>query len=187
MNFKVDNEDSYGEVPGTPAYKIREQDAVPDELEIIPEGGSKRASTSSQDQATTPAGIPIPKTVVEVVDPTTLAHGDVHGTAAHSHHKTDAVPDAIVPASKPEHVSTNQPSSSGSSNAIPVPKTIVTKVDGEPSHGEIPGTEAHDIRKADAEPDVIEKKADVPGKFVFSPATVQRTIDRIRFTNAFSE
>lgn len=186
-SLKVDDEDSYGEVPGTPAYNLRAQDAVPDELEVIAEGGNRRASTSSQDQAITPKGNPIPKTMVEKVDPTTPGHGDVPGTAAHTKRKADAVPDIILPASKPDQGFTNQSPFTGSSDQIPVPKTVVTKVDGEPSHGEVPGTEAHEIRKADAEPDVVEEKGDLPGKFISSPATIQRTIDRIRFTNIFFE
>jgi len=156
-NFKVDDGDSYGDVPGTPAYKMRAQDAVPDELEVIPEGGNRRASTSSQDQAMTPGGNPIPKTVVEKVDPTTPGHGDVLGAAAHTKRKADAEPD---------QGSTSQSLSTGSSDQIPVPKTVVTKVDGEPSHGEVPGTEAHEIRKADAEPDAVEEKGDLPGKSI---------------------
>lgn len=165
-NFKVDDGDSYGDVPGTPAYKMRAQDAVPDELEVIPEGGNRRASTSSQDQAMTPRRNPIPKTVVEKVDPTTPGHGDVLGAAAHTKPKADAVPDVVLPASKPDQGSTSQSLSTGSSDQIPVPKTVVTKVDGEPSHGEVPGTEAHEIRKADAEPDAVEEKGDLPGKSI---------------------
>lgn len=38
---KVDNEPSFGEVPGTEAYKKREQDAEPDEIAMIP----KKTST----------------------------------------------------------------------------------------------------------------------------------------------
>jgi len=38
-------------------------------------------------------------------------------------------------------------------NDIPIPITRVERVDDEPSHGEVPGTEAYDMRTADAEPD----------------------------------
>ena len=43
----------------------------------------------------------------------------------------------------------------------PVPKTRVEKVDGEPSHGEVPGTDAYRQREGDAVPDevaIIEKE-----------------------------
>ncbi|KAK3066044.1 hypothetical protein LTS18_002087, partial [Coniosporium uncinatum] len=39
---RVDDKPAHGEVPGTPAYKLRTQDAVPDELEIVPEGSRSR-------------------------------------------------------------------------------------------------------------------------------------------------
>lgn len=37
----------------------------------------------------------------------------------------------------------------------PIPKTRVEKIDTTPSHGEVPGTEAHKKREADAQPDEI--------------------------------
>ncbi|OAQ70555.2 hypothetical protein VFPPC_03006 [Pochonia chlamydosporia 170] len=37
----------------------------------------------------------------------------------------------------------------------PIPKTRVEKLDSSPSHGEVPGTEAHKMREADAQPDEI--------------------------------
>jgi len=42
------------------------------------------------------------------------------------------------------------------SNNIPIPTTRVERVDDEPSHGEVPGTEAYDMRTADAAPDEFE-------------------------------
>lgn len=36
-----------------------------------------------------------------------------------------------------------------------VPKMVVEKVDEEPSHGEVPGTAAYEMRQADAQPDVV--------------------------------
>jgi hypothetical protein len=39
-----------------------------------------------------------------------------------------------------------------------VPKMVVEKIDPtEPAHGDVPGTAAYEMRKADAEPDVILK------------------------------
>ena len=166
---------------------MRAQDAVPDEVEVIPEGGAKKLNASGQAKAMAPGGIPIPKTVVEKVDSTDPGHGHIYGTAAHPSRRADAVPNETIQASKPEQGIMDQSSSSAWSDEIPIPKTVVTKVDEQPSHGEVPWTEAHEIRKADAEPDEIEKKSDSPGKSISSPVTVQRTIDRIRFTNVFSE
>lgn len=66
---KVNNEPSYGEVPGTEAYKMREGDAEPDEIAILPEDQKKQAEGETQEKDTkessTPGGHPIPKTVVE--------------------------------------------------------------------------------------------------------------------------
>lgn len=45
-----------------------------------------------------------------------------------------------------------------------IPKTVITKVDSEPTHGEVPGTDAFDMRKGDAKPDIIEKRGDVSSK-----------------------
>ncbi len=96
---RVDAEPSHGEVPGTEAYKIRIQDAVPDEVEIVPEGArSRSASIRPQDEAPPTPSSPIPKTVVEKVDPDVPSHGDVPGTYAHELRKADAEPDEVVQA-----------------------------------------------------------------------------------------
>ncbi|PHH86894.1 hypothetical protein CDD83_9611 [Cordyceps sp. RAO-2017] len=42
----------------------------------------------------------------------------------------------------------------------PVPKTRIEKVDNEPSHGQVPGTEAYQKRGSDAQPDEIAVMAD---------------------------
>ena len=161
----MDNDESYGEVPGTPAYKTREKDAVPDEIEIIPDGRKSRSGSNvstPQMSPIRPGGSPIPKTVLEKVDPLSPSHGDVPGTAAFSKRKADAIPDEI----RAVNESDSDPDTSKSHNPypnIPIPTTIVTKVDSEPSHGEVPGSAAYDIRTQDAEPDVIENKGDVAG------------------------
>ncbi|KAF4542381.1 uncharacterized protein LTHEOB_7573 [Lasiodiplodia theobromae] len=102
---KIDDQPSYGEVPGTPAYKMRMQDAVPDEVEIVPEGGRSRSTSrlSASDRPTTPlspGGTPIPKTVVEKVDDEP-SYGEVPGTVAYESHQADAVPDLILKAPEP--------------------------------------------------------------------------------------
>lgn len=105
---RVDDAPRHGEVPGTPAYHLRAQDAVPDEIEIVPEGRRSRSSTmasgrgralSGTNSATgsrpqTPGGSPIPKTVVEKVD-FKPSHGEVEGTPAKEMRMADAMPDEI--------------------------------------------------------------------------------------------
>jgi hypothetical protein len=95
---RVDDQPSYGEVPGTDAYSKRTQDAVPDEVEIVPDGSRSRSASrvSSSDRPLTPGGTPIPKTVVEKLDPTAPSHGDVPGTQAFAARAADAVPDVVV-------------------------------------------------------------------------------------------
>lgn len=64
---KVSTEPSYGEVPGTEAYKLREEDAEPDEIAIVPEGLKLDTNVRGDDgkSPSTPGGHPIPMTVVE--------------------------------------------------------------------------------------------------------------------------
>ncbi|KAF2450873.1 hypothetical protein P171DRAFT_503658 [Karstenula rhodostoma CBS 690.94] len=100
---RVDDEPSYGEVPGTDAYNKRTQDAVPDEVEIVPEGQRSRSASrvSISDRPYTPGGTQIPKTVVEKIDPDAPSHGDVPGTLAHGLRAADAVPDIVLKAPEP--------------------------------------------------------------------------------------
>ncbi|KAH7086033.1 hypothetical protein BKA63DRAFT_500951 [Paraphoma chrysanthemicola] len=100
---RVDDDPAYGEVPGTDAYKKRTQDAVPDEVEIVPEGARSRSASrvSSSDRPLTPGGTPVPKTVVEKIDPSQPSYGDVPGTLAHQQRLADAEPDIIVKAPEP--------------------------------------------------------------------------------------
>lgn len=100
---RVDDQPSYGEVPGTEAYKKRTQDAVPDEVEVVPEGARSRSASRlrPEDRPITPGGTPIPMTVVEKVDPEEPSHGDIPGTVAHKIRAADAVPDVILKAPQP--------------------------------------------------------------------------------------
>lgn len=98
---KVDDEPSYGEVPGTEAYNKRTQDAVPDQVEIVPEGSRSRSvsNLSVSDRPATPrspGGTPV--VVVEKVDPEHPSHGEVPGTEAYQHRQADAVPDLVLKA-----------------------------------------------------------------------------------------
>lgn len=145
---------------------MRTQDAVPDELEIVPEGkeGKHHPRLSDQDKAATPGGVPIPKTVVQKVDPTSPSHGEVPGTAAHSIRQADAVPDVITRASDSTHESTLTANTHDHSNDTPIPKTQITRVDSEPSHDQVPETKADLLGKGDTTPDVVVQQF-VEGKF----------------------
>ncbi|KAJ5055670.1 hypothetical protein J3E74DRAFT_422197 [Bipolaris maydis] len=97
---RVDDTPAHGEVPGTEAYNKRTQDAVPDEVEIVPEGMRSRSASrvSVSDRPITPGGTPIPKTVVEKIDPDEPSYGDVPGTEAHQQRLADAAPDVVIKA-----------------------------------------------------------------------------------------
>ncbi len=166
---RVDDEPSHGEVPGTAAYRMRTKDAVPDELVINTKflASGPPSPALSVSRPTTPGGTPIPKTVVDMIDPTSPSHGEVPGTAAYAKRKADAVPDAIRKIPSPGEQKTQQQESEGPKKIPRIPRTVVTRVDSKPAHGEVPGTRAYDIRIQDAEPDVLEKKGDVPSKYVY--------------------
>ena len=105
---RVDDKALHGEVPGTPAYDLRMSDAVPDEIEVVPEGRRSRSATASaprsrshshlshgpESRPATPGGTPIPKTVVERVD-FKPAYGEVEGTSAKEMRMADAEPDEM--------------------------------------------------------------------------------------------
>ena len=153
-------------MPGTAAYDMRTQDAVPNELEIIPDGsGSRHGSIADQrGNLASPGGMPIPKTVVEKVDPASPSHGDVPGTAAHATRKADAVPDAILKAPEQQKAFGSETRGDSTGPEVPIPRTVVTRVDSEPAHGETLGTDAFNARQNDAKPDLIEKKTDHSSK-----------------------
>lgn len=110
---KLSPDPSHGEIPGTHAYDLRTADAVPDEVEIVPEGARSRASTlqapstpiggggagwgreRSVSRPKSPGGTVIPRTVVERVDDRP-AHGEVEGTLAKELRGADAEPDELV-------------------------------------------------------------------------------------------
>lgn len=101
---RVDDQPSHGEVPGTDAYELRTQDAVPDEVEIVPEGQRSRSISRARadSRPLTPGGTPVPKMIVEKVDPDQPSHGDVPGTAAFEMRKADAEPDEVLKAPEGE-------------------------------------------------------------------------------------
>ncbi|KAH6650671.1 hypothetical protein F5144DRAFT_524045 [Chaetomium tenue] len=93
---KVDDKPAYGEVPGTQAYRLREGDAEPDEIAIIPDPKNpQEPEPEHTSPSPTPGGHPIPKTVVEETP-------DVEGSVTHAENrqrrKSDAHPDLVVKA-----------------------------------------------------------------------------------------
>ncbi|KAF2273421.1 uncharacterized protein EI97DRAFT_444947 [Westerdykella ornata] len=164
---RVDDEPCYGEVPGTEAYEKRVQDAVPDEVEVVPDGQRSRSASrvNTGDRPLTPGGSPIPRTVVERVDDEPC-YGEVPGTEAYEKRIQDAVPDAVdvVPDGQRSRSASrvdagDRPRTPGGS---PIPKTVVERVDDAPSYGEVPGTDAYQKRLQDAVPDEVIKVHDEP-------------------------
>lgn len=145
---------------------MRESDAKPDEVAVIPE---EKEELDSGPRAPTPGGQPIPTTVVEKVDPSSPSHGEVPGTLAHEKRAADAVPDLVVRLGEDTRSPGTRSRAGSTPGDLPIPTTKVEKVDSEPSHGEVPGTEAFELRKEDAEPDVVEEVGDAPGKPLLSP------------------
>lgn len=88
---KTSNEPSYGEVPGTEAYKMRQEDAEPDEIAVVPEEMKKTGDDEKDAAPLTPGGQPIPRTVVEETSGNSEAqsHPEKKYTA-------DAPPDLIL-------------------------------------------------------------------------------------------
>lgn len=90
------------------------------------------------------------------------AHGEVPGTEAYEMRTADATPDEfeVIPES-PDLLERSQPTTEETEETTGqplVPKTVVELVDPDtPSHGDVPGTAAHEMRKADAVPDVVVK------------------------------
>jgi hypothetical protein len=151
---------------------MREQDAVPDEIEIVPEGKHSRSTSSLE--SSTPGGQPIPTTVVEKIDPEIPSHGEVPGTEAHEKRAADAVPDLVVRSGSRSRSSTTRSRAGSTPGDLPIPITKVERVDSTPSHGEVPGTKAYELRKEDAKPDVVEEVGDAAGKEISVPRASER-------------
>lgn len=97
---RVDDQPAHGEVPGTEAYKIREGDAAPDEIAIIPEQDSAAAPTAHTAD--------IPTTVVEE------APGDIpggHTAEFERKREADAQPDQLIGAGGEEQAGNDDVSS----------------------------------------------------------------------------
>ncbi|KAI1177575.1 hypothetical protein F4777DRAFT_541491 [Nemania sp. FL0916] len=85
---KVDDQPSYGEVPGTEAYEKRTEDASPDEIAIVQDD----ETAPSSDQANASERPRIPKTVVDETDD---LPGSFSQSSSENLHQADAAPDVI--------------------------------------------------------------------------------------------
>ena len=189
---KVDDTPSHGDVPGTRAYELREYDAVPDEIEVIPEGSRSRSSTVGQPQRPlTPEGSPIPRTIVEKVDADEPSHGEIPGTEAYEKRKADAVPDIVTTASDSDAKSpSHSPElnerglNEGISTDTDIPETVLQRVDTLPNEDTGSSPRAHQRRPSDALPDVTETIPDGPGKTPgsYDSVDLKWTIDQYRCT-----
>ena len=95
----------------------------------------------------------IPKTRIERVDEG-LAHGEVPGTEAYEIRKGDAAADEVEII--PEDSAQQQEERSTKVGDMPIPTTRIERVDEGLAHGEVPGTEAYEIRRGDAVADEME-------------------------------
>lgn len=135
---------------------MRTQDAHPDQIAVV---GSPELQENVR--PSTPGGQPIPLTIVERVDDKP-AHGEVPGTPAHAKHAADAVPDLLIRSGSRSRSNSTRSRANSTPGDLPIPITRVERVDSEPRHGEVPGTEAYDKRKGDAKPDEEVEVGDVP-------------------------
>ncbi|KAH7329307.1 hypothetical protein B0I35DRAFT_507623 [Stachybotrys elegans] len=87
---RVDSEPAHGEIPGTDAYKVREQDAVPDEIAVQ----SEATPTLAASDPASPASIP--KTVVEEAP----GESGQHSVEFVEKRSADATPDEVVKSSE---------------------------------------------------------------------------------------
>ncbi|RJE20272.1 hypothetical protein PHISCL_07381, partial [Aspergillus sclerotialis] len=183
---KVDGNPAHGDVPGTQAYEQRSQDAVPDEIEVVPEGSRSRSHSrvGLQDRPSTPGGSPIPQTLVEKVDPNSPSHGDIPGTSAYEQRKADAVPDFVMKMSdKGEsgppspNPTPNQPNSADT----PIPETRLSRVDSMPTE-ERTGPRAHSRSPSDALPDTTETISDSQDSPALKDSSTSRSHTRRRST-----
>lgn len=175
----MDDNPSHGEVPGTAAYGKRGKDSVPDEVEVIPEGSRSRSQSTAQSP---PENSPVPRTVVERVDPEHPSHGDVPGTDAYDKRRADAVPDVVTTAPElggmPEFNPEPEPNDAIDSTAVP--ETVVSQVETPTEEEPESRPHAHRRRPSDALPDSVETVPDAPGKLLSSPpASLQDVKERL--------
>lgn len=154
---KVDDSPRYGEVPGSLAYQRRMSDAVPDEVKVI---GDKPAHKDKESQSARNSlcASPVPRTVVEKIDPSEASYGETPGTPAYEARMADAAPDSIVKVGDGEAM-TPPPELVLPG---PAPETLLSRVETPPDR---PGSAtAHRRSPSDALPDAEELVPDAPGK-----------------------
>lgn len=85
------------------------------------------------DRSVSPGGTPIPRTVVEKINPADTSYGDNPYSRAFQHRKTDSVPDLVLKAPGPgeprKSFDENRPANINTSPHTNIPETIVTPVD----------------------------------------------------------
>lgn len=142
---------------------MRSQDAVPDELEIIPDGEKSRpySRANDKDRNTAREGSPIPITVVQKLDPTSPSHGEVPGTTAYSVRAADAAPDVITKIRDPEEEIEAQKKSL-TPNETPIPKIVQSKAEPEWSHGEVLALKPYESNKENPTANTV-KQGDTSG------------------------
>lgn len=142
---------------------MRSQDAVPDELEIIPDGEKSRpySRANDRDRNTARGGSPIPKTVVQKLDPTSPSHGEVPGTTAYSVRAADAAPDVITKIRDPEEEIAAQKKALKPSET-PIPKIVQPRAESEWSHGEVLALKPYEPSKETSTANAV-RQGDVSG------------------------
>lgn len=171
---KVDDSARYGEIPGTPEYEKRGQDAVPDEIEILSQGSRSRSHSIgvTRERPLTPGGTPIPRTVVEMIDPSEPSYGEIPGTRAYRQREEDAVPDAVLKTSSSLKSLPFVSSPDESGPAPAVPETLLSRVDSIPDTGVTSRPTAHKRHPSDALPDAVERISDSIGKLFNSQSLI---------------
>lgn len=152
---KVDDSPRHGEVPGSEAYQRRETDAVPDGIEIVGQKPAQKEEEPARDSA---CASPVPRMVVEKIDPGEASHGEMPGTPAYEARVADAAPDAIVKAGEEAPTPPPELALPG-----PVPETLLTRVES-PTDCPSPSFTPRRRSPSDALPDAEETVPDAPSK-----------------------
>lgn len=142
---------------------MRSQDAVPDELEIIPDGEKSRPYSGTNDKGLNTAreGSPIPITVVQKLDPISPSHGEVPGTTAYSVRAADAAPDVITKIRDPEEEIAEH-NQFLKANETPIPKIVQPKAESEWSQGEDLALKPYEVDKENSTTNAV-KQGDMSG------------------------
>lgn len=133
-------------MPGTEAYDKREQDALPDEITVVPEGspGRSQSPAGSQEPSVNAGSSPVPQTMDQKIDTESPTHSEVTGTEALEKGRPDVVSDAET-----------------SAGGQPIPETKVSQVDTSQPEEELPSRpRAHQRSPSDPMPDTVETVTD---------------------------